>query len=611
MRRSFVCCTLGLALGVGAAFAPACARFEGAPEPLDGAPDGTTEAGADARPPLGCSTVYVSVSKGDDANDGCSQDKPLKTLARALSDAPQDARIYVCAGVYREPQLTLQRRLSMYGGFNCTTWEHGAGYGHAGGFKDVNLTRIENGAYASNQATFTIRGAEVGADSIVEGFTFAGSEEGTLGGIGVNVTEKAAPTLRDVEIVGGGTTSATGTGTIGLAIQGGAAPEVKDSRITGGSGTSSVTAGSTGIRIGNATANIHDCTVDGGAGVGTHGAVGILLDSSAADRPARIANNTVTWGAATSTSANGRVAVGIQLGREDVVTLDGNLIRSSVQGSCSDLACVTMGVLLVGKNKVVSNNRIQPGDVRNASGSSAYGIQALQAEGVVVTGNVIHMAARTNPANAYLEGVALYTVKGATVAGNTIVMGLGATSPNRIGIRAVDSTNVVADGNVLVGNAPTAGGWDTGFSGCRDNYQSIRSNLFVTTKQSFYALGGCAAPAAATTGTVSDFEAAFPMASGNKTLTPGCANASCVSSTCPLESSCWTSLFATFDLASFGSTNVAAANGFALSSGASCAIARGWTMPPAAATLAVDLYAAPRTLPFAMGAAEYDGVCVP
>lgn len=611
MRGSLLGGTLGVALGAAAMFAPACASFGTVDETPDAAPDVVTEAGTDGSRPLTCSIVHVSVSKGDDANDGCSREKPLKTLARALADAPDGARVYVCAGVYREPQLTLQRRLSLFGGFNCATWEHGQGYGHAGGFKDVNLTRIENGAYASTPVTFAVRGAAVTSESIIEGFTFAASEQGALGGVGLSIADKAAPLVRDVEIVGGATTSGTGAGSVGLFVTGDAAPEVKDSKISGGTGTSSVTVGSVGVRITNASMYLHDNVVDGGAGTGAHGASGIIIDSAATGRTTRIARNTITWGSATAIVANNRVAAGIHAISDDAVSIEQNLVRSAVSGTCAMNNCVTAGIVLAGKNKVVSNNRIQPSDMRSAGGGLAsYGVSIGQAEGAVVTGNVIHLSGRTN-SNTYLEGVFVSATKGATIAGNTIVVGLGSTNPNRIAIRARDSSDVTADGNIFVGNAPTAGGWDTGLSGCKDNYTSIRSNLFVTTKHSYYALPGCAVPTPHAA-TVADFETAFgAVASGNKTLAPGCANASCVAMTCATEAACWNMLFPSFDGAGFGASNLTTEKGFALAGGGSCGVARGWATPPVAPTLGTDLYAVPRTPPFSIGAAEYDGVCVP
>jgi hypothetical protein len=68
--------------------------------------------------------VFVSSSQGNDANDG-TQDKPIKTLAKALQLAVKDSKpVYACAETFNEA-VSLEAGAALYGGLECTnSWRY-------------------------------------------------------------------------------------------------------------------------------------------------------------------------------------------------------------------------------------------------------------------------------------------------------------------------------------------------------------------------------------------------------------------------------------------------------------------------------------------------------
>src|SRR5262245_14566031 len=76
-----------------------------------------------------CPVLYVSASRGNDANSGCSTGNPKHSIGAALSALTLDTReVHVCRGEYMEPGIALT--LPLYGGYDCTTWQRTATYGY-------------------------------------------------------------------------------------------------------------------------------------------------------------------------------------------------------------------------------------------------------------------------------------------------------------------------------------------------------------------------------------------------------------------------------------------------------------------------------------------------
>src|SRR5262249_3586283 len=75
--------------------------------------------------PASESSETFGVCVGAAAPDGAdgSRSKPYATIAEATAAAKASGRrVYVCAGTFKE-SLTIERGISMVGGFDCATWE--------------------------------------------------------------------------------------------------------------------------------------------------------------------------------------------------------------------------------------------------------------------------------------------------------------------------------------------------------------------------------------------------------------------------------------------------------------------------------------------------------
>lgn len=68
---------------------------------------------------------YVNAATGDDANDGLSPSRPWATLCMALAAAPSGSSVLVAAGTYTTAQITLDRPLTVKGGYDAgfTSWD--------------------------------------------------------------------------------------------------------------------------------------------------------------------------------------------------------------------------------------------------------------------------------------------------------------------------------------------------------------------------------------------------------------------------------------------------------------------------------------------------------
>jgi hypothetical protein len=77
----------------------------------------------DVDPSAYATVRHVSPAGSDEQGDG-SRAKPWRSLRRALTLAPANARaaVLVAAGLYREGTLTMQPRVDLFGGFEPTAW---------------------------------------------------------------------------------------------------------------------------------------------------------------------------------------------------------------------------------------------------------------------------------------------------------------------------------------------------------------------------------------------------------------------------------------------------------------------------------------------------------
>ncbi|MEO8877874.1 MAG: hypothetical protein ABI461_19930, partial [Polyangiaceae bacterium] len=272
----------------------------------------------------GCSggLLYVSPTGKDDAT-GCTTDAPLFTLTHALSIAKAQGNalvqeIHACKGTYKEPQISLDFKASLRGGYDCTSWKRTAGFGYPL-FDKTNLTEIDSTTPVGTSAvtTLVVGGAAVDASVIVDGFAIRGSSvAATTVALGLGA---GSPTIKDDQLLGGGPIEASApNASIGIQISGGGSPEITSCDVDGGSGQSMSTnasaAGSVGILIGadSGSPSIHDGIIGGGSGQAAsgNGSIGIAIAGGTFTSANAIRLNSINGGTG-KVSSKGGPSVGI------------------------------------------------------------------------------------------------------------------------------------------------------------------------------------------------------------------------------------------------------------------------------------------------------------
>ncbi|WP_394849738.1 hypothetical protein LZC95_20075 [Pendulispora brunnea] len=84
---------------------------------------------ADPTKSLACvdDSVGVFVSPNGSENGAGTKASPLKSINKAQEKGPLKPRIYVCVGAPYKEHVKLQRAQSIYGGFDCGTWQAATG----------------------------------------------------------------------------------------------------------------------------------------------------------------------------------------------------------------------------------------------------------------------------------------------------------------------------------------------------------------------------------------------------------------------------------------------------------------------------------------------------
>ena len=77
-------------------------------------------AGVPCNVPESGTPYYVSATTGSDSNDGTSPDQAWATLCRATASAPSGSTIRVAAGTYTTAAITIDRPLTIKGGYDTT-----------------------------------------------------------------------------------------------------------------------------------------------------------------------------------------------------------------------------------------------------------------------------------------------------------------------------------------------------------------------------------------------------------------------------------------------------------------------------------------------------------
>src|SRR5262249_13159708 len=153
---------------------------------------------------------------GDDTNDGCTSDRPKKTIAAAVAFVralgAEAHTIRVCQGDYAENALLLDYPVSLLGGYSCATWSR----------SDASppVTTVTAADPEAQSAALQIQGMEITTDVTVDGFTFNAPSAGAgIRGEAVFVRVGASPTLTNNVMRGGGTQVSDGACTIALDVE--------------------------------------------------------------------------------------------------------------------------------------------------------------------------------------------------------------------------------------------------------------------------------------------------------------------------------------------------------------------------------------------------------
>jgi hypothetical protein len=551
----------------------------------------------------------VSGAVGNDANVGCTPDKPLKTIGGAIGRARtlgvRDHEAIVCGGVYSEPQFVLDHPLSIRGGFDCLTFTRPEGFG----WPKLALTpetRVEKATPSG--ATLVVEG-DIPASVELDGLTITGPTTGE-GGIGVLVKKGAAPTIHDC-LIGGGATTNVGffPGATGLAIED-ASPSVSRSEIRGGAGTAPAF-GSLGITVVNGAPSLRDIRVD--AGQSSSGTVGVFISGKVTMRGDRALRADISWTAAATT------ARGIYLSGAGVdVEVDGSILRGGPVACTGDAsACSSAGIIVDHQAKLtVHHSRIIGGEVTSpGTGSSSSAIATSNASSVDIANSFLHsgnVGARTLVASA---GVHLVATPNAQLHHNTIFTSGGSANALAAGIRLQGATTKdAAIVNNLIGSNKGAGvGVSLDFC-ANATIATLKGNAFVSTTPAFRRYTSCSAAVFQDFPSMASVEAALPGAASANIRVVGSGATACAGDSaaqclqlpeCALLDTCPPAVIEGWDTATAGrSTLFGAGGGWKLTSPGACRLGEGGIALDR--PLTTDAFGVARTTPPSIGAHELE-----
>ncbi|OJY16688.1 MAG: hypothetical protein BGO98_10825 [Myxococcales bacterium 68-20] len=557
----------------------------------------------------GCRDRVLHVSgEGNDGNDGCTKDRPIRTISAAIALAATQRlerhELHVCRGIYSESSgFRLAYPVSIRGGYNCATWTRGDRFGKAGAFADINTTEL----VSASTTTLTVAGEAVTRDVIVEGLTIDGPREGTETGVALAVTDGASPMLTELVLRGGATTSASAVGSVALRFLSGARGELKDSLVDGGGGTGTV--GSIGVSVVDAQPLLHDNVIDAGEGTGsTIGAVAVQVDGGEKSF-ATLEKNHITWRRPTAALANISAVVGIRVDGGGVDATR-NVVRGGTS-ACAQPWCFVMGVELVSAvrsklrlNAITLGGLVSP---PNPTAAAAYrfGVRMLGdgTQPAEIIGNVIHAGGDGLPANIFPIGMDVLAGDGHVIQANTILS--AAPGSTRWGVRVGAGAVYIAKNVSLTGNLFVGADSSILHASCTgSSFAAIKNNLFVAPANAATTFADAAGVGCGGTFPYpAGMEAQDPTRrSGNRAIRPACVNTHCVPNVaCTDLATCAQQVFSAWDTPSFGRATVEGPEGLRLRSDGLCAVNNGGDAPSA-----FDINGRMRTAPFSFGAAEED-----
>ncbi len=421
-------------------------------------------------------TVYVDAQRGSDENDGCSPCSPLRHITDAVeraqalyeatlgaeagveadagimdagvaadgsvgADVAEAVEIHVCAGDYTEVDLTLSSPTSLYGGFDCATWQWDP---------DRYETTIENGS-SNRSETLLVEGSSITPETNIAGLNILGTKsQANRASIALHVGSQASPTVFANETSGGSASlNAAGQASVGVRVAGqGTAPTLSCNLIYGGSGSVNVAVqrvgGSTGVFIsqGAAPAISHN-TIDGGEGTsavadGAWSSAGISILGDNLDTELCVIEDNVIDGGGSSGQAQvlGVIAIDAQ---------EVQLLRNFIRGG-SSTANKVIGVQATGSKHVLIGNRIIAGD----SVKPTWGVNLHTTVDSLLANNFVHGGNSQGGAIA----VRVSASADVNIEHNTIYSGRAGDTSAALGILINNnSPRASVVGNLLLGSA--------------------------------------------------------------------------------------------------------------------------------------------------------------
>ena len=421
----------------------ACDTFEGTP----GAPDGGAgDGGPVGDAASGCATLYVSSDTGLDANSGCSPTQPKRTITSALAAAKERKtevqEVHVCKGDYGEPDLTLDQRVSLRGGYACSDFTREQNFGAAGAWKYANPTTVFNSKTQGATAALSVTGTDVGNGIEIDGFVLRSAVDSTNLAMALSV-ENASPYVHDCAMRAKGTTG--GGGVVGARLSGTSVRFTKNLVEVVGGGTEDT--GGIGLVAssgGTVTVEASSFDVHGGRGrlTGSAGiyAGGVVLKATG--------NFVVVAGEPTVAGTDYTQSVGIT-----VANATGSFLRSNnaiaVGGGCTTSPkCLVSGVAIGASSAVeVSGNRVMVagGPATNAT-NTLMGVSLALADRAVLANNaVLNDATASTAISGSRTGLSVQASSNVTAVGNSIVFSrsprMGTFSEVNIGVAIYGSPN--------------------------------------------------------------------------------------------------------------------------------------------------------------------------
>jgi hypothetical protein len=442
----------------------ACASFgdtDSKPPPVvdGGMPDG----GPVPVPPA--NAIYVSAPAGNDANDGRSKDKPLKTIAAAFAlvetSKLDNFDVVVCGGLYAEPAVTSRKASALRGGYNCNTWTRADDFGKAGQFKGPNQTRlIGNTSFdalsVTIPTTFTLEGIDV---------------ESRAGGnkAAVRVDGPGKLVVSNARVYGGGSDGQMVVGTTYALDVRASEVAIRDSEFHGGAGNNSTLSvemqarGSVALQLIDSWGDIGNSILDAGTGRGGHASVGAILASSKAIAGPLLVHDSAILGSVTEaltsdTSTTPWAFFGMLATVEGKVTLDNvRIMGAEVKATGGARTSGVLGLYHGGKGQMeVLNSRINPGQI---SGTVPWAYCQTVSSSMEVTASLTFINSALyadcgNAAGVANTGNVAYQVSGGTTVlqHNTIIaIGRPGNPPeNNSAVFGYDNAVLRAENNFLV-----------------------------------------------------------------------------------------------------------------------------------------------------------------